>query len=174
MMDNAENNKKCIEKLSELLMEREFEIMFGPDQHQVMCHLHLVNLCSKHACESFTKVDVSEIEHDITTNMVKWCSNTKKPAPVDEHISKQDYIQAICNNPLNKARSLVCAIRASGLRHDTFQERIRVGNEHGWHKYPLGTKVPLVELLREVQMCWDMLLFMLNHLRILRPVHFSY
>ena len=61
-MDNAENNKKCIEKLSELLMEQESEIMFDPDQCQVMCHLHLVNLCSKHACESFMKVDVSEIE----------------------------------------------------------------------------------------------------------------
>ena len=104
---------------------------------------------------------------DITTNTVKQCSNTKKPVPVDEHISKQDYIQAICNNPLNKARSLVHAIHASGLRRDVFQERKRVGNEHGWHKYPPGTKVRLVKLLREVQMHWDTLLFMLNHLRIL-------
>ena len=174
MMDNAENNKKCIEKLSELLMEQEFEIMFDPDQRRVMCHPHLVNLCSKHAYKSFMKVDVSEIERDITTNTVKRCSNTEKPVPVDEHISKQDYIQAICNNPLEKARSLVRAIRASGLWCDAFQERIRVGNQHGWHKYPPGTKVLLVELLREVQMHWDMLLFMLNHLRILRPVRFSY
>ena len=174
MMDNAENNKKCIEKLSELLMEQEFEIMFDPDQRRVMCHPHLVNLCSKHAYKSFMKVDVSEIERDITTNTVKRCSNTEKPVPVDEHISKQDYIQAICNNPLEKARSLVRAIRASGLWCDAFQERIRVGNQHGWHKYPPGTKVLLVELLREVQMHWDMLLFMLNRLRILRPVRFSY
>ena len=72
------------------------------------------------------------------------------------------------------AHSLVRAIHASGLQHDTFKERIKVGNEQGWYKYPLGTNVPLVELLQEVLMCWDTLLFMLNHLRILRPVHFSY
>ena len=173
-MDNASNNRVCIEKLGRLLIEREFEIAFEPDQRRVMCHPHLVNLCTKHACEGFTAVDISEIEHSITTDTVKQCTSTEKPAPLDEHVSKQDYLEAIRSNPLEKARSLVRAIRASGLQRDAFKERIKVGNEQGWYKYPSGTNVPLVELLREVLMCWDMLLFMLNRLRILQPVRFSY
>ncbi|KIM56457.1 hypothetical protein SCLCIDRAFT_49656, partial [Scleroderma citrinum Foug A] len=168
-MDNAENNRMCIEKLGELLAEREFEIVFNPDQCWVMCHLHLINLCTKHTCEGFTNVNASEIERNITTDTVKRHSNTEKYTPVNECVSKEDYIQAIHSKPLDKACSLVCAIHASGLRCDTFWERIKVGNEQGWYKYPLEMKVPLVKLLHEVVTRWDTLLFLLNRLRILRP-----
>lgn len=167
MMDNASNNWVCIEKLGQLLVKWEFEIAFEPDQCRVMCHLHLINLCTKHACEGFMAVDISEIEHSITTDMVKRCTSTEKPVPLDEHVSKQDYLEVIHSNPLETACSLVHAIRASGLQRDTFKERIKVGNEQGWYKYPLGMNVPLVELLQEVLTCWEMLLFMLNRLRIL-------
>ena len=172
-MDNAENNRMCIEKLSELLAEQEFEIVFNPDQHQVICHPHLINLCTKHACKGFTDVNASEIEYNITTDTVKQHSNTEKYMLVDEHISKVDYIHVIHSKPLNKARSLVHAIRASGLWCNTFQERIKVGNEQGWYKYPPEMKVLLVELLHEVVTRWDTLLFLLNHLRILRLVCLS-
>ena len=169
-MDNAEHNRTCIEKLGELLVEWEFEIVFDLNQCWVMCHPHLINLCTKHTCEGFTNVDASKIKRNITTDTVKQHSNTEKYTPVDECVSKEDYIQVIQNNPLNKAHSLVRAICASGLQHDTFQEQIKVGNEQGWYKYPPGMKVLLVELLCEVVTCWDMLLFLLNHLRILRLV----
>ncbi|KIM66087.1 hypothetical protein SCLCIDRAFT_111706, partial [Scleroderma citrinum Foug A] len=83
-MDNAENNRTCIKKLGELLAEWEFEIVFDPNQRRVMCHPHLINLCTKHACEGFTSVDASEIEHNITTDTVKRHSNTEKYTPVNE------------------------------------------------------------------------------------------
>ena len=138
-----------------------------------MCHPHLINLCTKHACKGFTNVNASKIERNITTDTVKQHPNTKKYMPVNEHISKEDYIQAIHSKPLDKVHSLVRAICASGLWHDTFQERIKVGNEQGWYKYPPEMKVPLVELLHEVVTRWDTLLFLLNRLRILRPVCLS-
>ena len=172
-MDNAKNNRTCIEKLGELLAEWEFEIVFDPDQRWVMCHPHLINLCTKHACEGFTNVNASEIEHNITTDTVKRHPNTEKYMPVNERVSKEDYIQMIHSKPLNKARSLVCAIHASGLQRNTFQERIKVGNEQGWYKYLPEMKVPLVEPLHEVVTHWDTLLFLLNCLRILRPVCLS-
>ena len=116
-----------------------------------MYHPHLINLCAKHACEGFTKINISKIEWMITTPIVQQHATTT--TPVDEHVSKEAYIWAIQSNPLDKACALVHAIRASGLQCEAFQEWIRVGNAQGWHKYPPATQVPLVELLREVLTC---------------------
>jgi len=170
-MDNAENNTKCVRKLGDLLAEQEFDIAFDPDQRHIMCHPHLINLCAKHTCEGFTKVDISEIKRTITTPIVQQHATTT--TPVDEHVSKEAYIRAIQSNPLDKAHALVRAIHASGLRREAFQERIRVGNAQGWHKYPPATQVPLVELLHEVLTRWDTIFFLLNRLRILCPVCYS-
>jgi len=170
-MDNAENNTKCVRKLGDLLAEREFDIAFDPDQRRIMCHPHLINLCAKHACEGFMKVNISKIERTITTPIVQQHATTT--TPVDEHVSKEAYIWAIQSNPLNTAHALVHAICASGLQREAFQEWIRVGNAQGWHKYPPATQVPLVELLREVLTCWDTIFFLLNRLRILCPVRYS-
>ena len=74
-----------------------------------MCHPHLINLCAKHACEGFTKVDVSEIKQMITTPIVQQHATTTMP--LDEHVSKEAYIQAIQSNPLDKAHALVHAVR---------------------------------------------------------------
>ena len=151
MIDNAANNMKCIQKLSQLLAERDFE--FDPNQHCIPCHAHLVNLCAGHACEAFTVVDASEIGYHITTSMVAQHGDTK--TPVGEQVTKETYLQAVRNKPLDKAWHLICAIHASGLQWDTFHERVKQGNCQGWHKWPVDTKVPFVELLCEVVTCWD-------------------
>ena len=167
-MDNAENNITCIKKLGELLADREFDIEFDADQRRVMCHPHLVNLCAKHVNEAFTMIDASKIEEYITTDMVERYIVT--PTPVDERITKEDYIQAIRNNPLEKVRSLIRSIHSSGMQRDAFQERIKVGNSQGWHKYLAKTVIPAIELLHEVATCWDSCYLMVNCVRVLRLV----
>ncbi|KIM64084.1 hypothetical protein SCLCIDRAFT_23712 [Scleroderma citrinum Foug A] len=71
------------------------------------------------------------------------------PTPVNECVTKEDYTQAICNNPLKK-------------------ERIKVGNSQGWHKYPAKTVILAMELLRKVATCWHSQYLMVNCVQVLR------
>ena len=104
-MDNAENNVTCMKKLGKLLAVHKFDIEFDANQRCVMCHPHLVNLCAKHVNEAFTKINASKIEECITTDTVDQYIAT--PTPVNERVTKEEYIQAICNNPLEKVRALI-------------------------------------------------------------------
>lgn len=71
------------------------------------------------------------------------------------------------------ARSVVGAIRGSGMRRDTFKDIIKNGNANKWFMDPEGSDVvelKELELLRDVRTRWDSVYQMLSRLRELRPV----
>jgi hypothetical protein len=80
-------------------------------------------------------------------------------------------------NALGLARGAIRVIRVSGKRRDAFTDVVRHGNAKGWFKSGTPPKIVLVkelELLRDVRSRWDSVYFMVNRLREMRPVQFSF
>jgi len=67
-------------------------------------------------------------------------------------------------NPIALARQIVKVIRASGLRRDKFMSVVKAGNLSGTFQ------LPEYQLLRDVSTRWDSVYYMINRLRVMRPV----
>ena len=119
-----------------------------------MCFPHVINICSQHVISTLDPQGqpLSDTEDDTSH-------------------------QAFVRDPISLGRQAVRGIRASGQRRDAFSATIQNGNEHGWFTNPATKeiiKVPEYQLLRDVKTRWDSVYYMINRLRILRPVRHSH
>lgn len=156
-MDNASNNKSCLQELEILLRAREIE--FDASDRLVACFPHVIHICVTHVVKSFTGADLTAIAR-------AWGST------FSDQEERKTYVAAVKSNPIGMCRDAVRAIRASGMRRDEFTDTIKTGNTKNWYKDPTGNvvKVPELELLRDVSTRWDSMFTMINRLRALRPV----
>jgi hypothetical protein len=83
-------------------------------------------------------------------------------------------------SPIERTRSVVRAIRVSGMRRDAFESVNENGNQNGWftqeqEHFVQQVKLQKLELLRDVQTRWDSVYLMLQRLHVMCPVslHFS-
>lgn len=79
---------------------------------------------------------------------------------------EETFEMALARDPISLARSIIRSIRASGKRREMFDTLIKDGNEKGWY----GCIVPLLQLLQDVKTRWDSVFYMIQRLRLLRPV----
>jgi hypothetical protein len=89
------------------------------------------------------------------------------------------WFAAIRRDPLRRARKVVSFLRSSPQRKEGLRNLIKEGNESnqfiGEDKGKLVVlKVPQLELLKDVRTRWDSVFLMLQRLRQLRPVSFSW
>jgi hypothetical protein len=156
-MDNASNNKTCMQELEIFL--RACEVEFEALDRQVMCFPHVMHICMTHVVEGFADTDPITISEAWTDAF-----------PDDK--ARKVYAEAVRLDPIEMGHNIVRAVRVSGLRHDDFMGTVKTGNIKGWFKSPAGEaqQVPKLELLRDVRTRWDSTYTMINCLRALRPV----
>ena len=148
-VDNALSNQTMMEELAKILNER--DIPFDAADRKIMCYGHIVDLSSGRVIDKLK----GDSEPDNSNS--------------DEDDSDEDNVPT--QSEVEKARSVVRAIRGSGMRRDTFRDVIKNGNANKWFKE--GSKVVVLkelELLRDVRTRWDSVYRMLSRLRELRPV----
>ena len=129
------------------------DIPFNASDRRIMCFAHVVDLSSKRVIQ----------EAD---------PKASRAARADDDDDDDDD-DAITPKPISLARSVVRAIRASGMRRDAFKEVIENGNAKGWFQRgqdPESVQVADLQLLRDVRTRWDSVYRMLERLRIMRPV----
>lgn len=146
-----------MEELAKLLESR--DIQFHSRERHIMCFPHVINLCTQAVLATVDNPNSEEIK-------AMYANVFDDPNELDE------YVAAINKRPITSGREIVRTIRASGLRRDQFDDLVKTGNEKGWFQDAAGTVVviPEVQLLRDVPTRWDATLYMLNRLRVLRPV----
>jgi hypothetical protein len=148
-VDNASSNQTMMEELAKILNER--DIPFDAADRKIMCYGHIVDLSSGRVIDKLK----GDSEPDNSNS--------------DEDDSDEDNVPT--QSEVEKARSVVRAIRGSGMRRDTFRDVIKNGNANKW--FMEGSKVVVLkelELLRDVRTRWDSVYRMLSRLRELRPV----
>ncbi|KIK12635.1 hypothetical protein PISMIDRAFT_120519, partial [Pisolithus microcarpus 441] len=154
-MDNAENNITMMTHLSQLLVPRELPLGFDAKDRRIMCYVHIMNICVQHVVEAFCSPDMlAEAWDDVFD---------------DDEVDKDEYLAAVQRDPVSLGRSVVRAIRASGLRRDEFKKLVATGNDQDWFKSPDGqpVQVPETQLLHDVRTRWDSTFYMINRLRTL-------
>ena len=98
----------------------------------------------------------------------------------DDADKLDDWIKCIKGDPLKRARRVIRILRSSDEHRIGLQQAIQDGNKHCWftevNKDGKRTPVtlPQVQLLRDVKTRWDSVYLMLECLRTLRPVSWSY
>jgi hypothetical protein len=148
-----------MQELDRLLQAR--EIPFGAQDRKIMCYSHVVDLSSGRIINGLSRVNT----HSDTSD---WDAD-ELPS-----LTEPTYTNAIARNTISHARTVVRAIRGSGMRRDAFDEVITNGNSKGWFKAgqpPKIIQLKRLQLLRDVRTRWDSEFYMLNRLRELRPVH---
>jgi hypothetical protein len=84
---------------------------------------------------------------------------------------EQTFEEAVKRDPIALARVVVRAIRASGQRREHFSRIIVDGNTNNYFVVGDGVvKVPSLQLLRDVKTRRDSICYMIQRLRIMRPV----
>jgi hypothetical protein len=154
-MDNASNNVTMMTELDKLLRDR--DILFDAVDRRIMCYAHVVDLSCGRIIERLSKESSYSQE---------W---NEPPLPED-----MTYPDAIARDTISHARTVVRAIRGSGMRRDAFDEVIVNGNSKGWFKEgkpPKIIQLKKLQLLRDVRTRWDSEYYMLQRLRELRAVH---
>jgi len=85
----------------------------------------------------------------------------------EKNTELQLYADAVKGDPIGKSRSLVTAFRSSGQRRADFRQTIRDGNMDGtW-------RLPLVQLLRDVDTRWSAIELMIGRILDLTQVHMT-
>ncbi|SRR6266581_1286705 len=146
-LDNASNNRTMMQSLEAILASR--EIVFDAADRMISCFAHTVNLCSGRAIRAATD----------------WADN-------DDDTSSSDD-DTVATDPIAVARKAVRVIRESGTRRETFNSIIKEGNKKGWFKEEGSSdtiELDELQLLRDVRTRWDSVYFMLQRLRVMRPV----
>jgi hypothetical protein len=158
-LDNASNNKTVMEELAKRLAIR--DIPFHLAHRRIMCFPHIINICTQHILEAFSKSNPQELHAMFAAEDL-----FLDPAEKDR------YLAAVIRRPSNLGQETIHSICASGLRRDQFADMVKAGNARGWVHDLAGhpIQVPQKELIHDVVTRWDSTYYMLNCLRILRPV----
>jgi hypothetical protein len=155
-MDNASNNGTLMQALEALLAERDIE--FDARDRQIRCFPHIIHICVKHVIDSFSALTFEEIAHT-------WVDAFPNRA------DRERYAAAVKKDPIKMGRSIVIAIRASGLRRDDFSDTIKLGNARNWFKPGSSVeRVPEHELKRDSETRWDSTYSMIDRLLEMRLV----
>ncbi|KIK16439.1 hypothetical protein PISMIDRAFT_113345, partial [Pisolithus microcarpus 441] len=134
-MDNASNNKRCMQELQNLLHAQDVE--FGALDHLVMCFPHITHICVTHVLDNFTDADLADSGQ-------AWAH----AFPGEEE--QEEYLEAVRSDPISRGHDIVRAIHASGLHQDERAQQVplrvqqRMSSESPPH---LGSTVPCFELL---------------------------
>lgn len=157
-MDNASNNKTCLQELATMLRARDVEFDDALDR-RIMCFPHIMHICVTHIIRDFTDTALANITE-------AWID------AIADGAERQAYAEAVASDPVALGCTIVRVIRTSGQRHDEFIDTIKTGNAKNWFKGPTGEAVcvPELELLCDADTRWDSTYAMLNRLRALRPV----
>src|SRR5277367_3640065 len=148
-VDNASSNETMMQDLAKILNKR--DIPFDAADRKIMCYGHVVDLSSGRVIDKLT----NDTELDES----------------DSDADDLDEVHVRTRSQVVNARSVVRAIRGSGMRRDTFRDVIKNGNANKW--FMEGSKVVVlkeIELLRDVRTRWDSVYRMLSRLQELRPV----
>lgn len=156
-MDNASNNGTFMQELEILLSERDIE--FDARDRQIRCFPHIIHICVRHVIDSFSASTFEEIAH----NWVDIFPN---------NADRQRYAAAVKKDPIKRGRSIVIAVRGSGLRRDSFLDTIKLGNTKNWFSPPGSSvvRVPEHELKRDAETRWDSTYNMIDRLLEMRLV----
>jgi hypothetical protein len=159
-LDNAANNQTFMKSLETFLASR--DVSFDADDRKVMCYAHTVDLSSGRVIRGICGGSSSSNE----------LSNESSNESSDES-SDESFDESL--DPISLARAAVRAIRGSGTRRSAFEAIIENGNAGGWFMDgPEPTEVEHRQLLRDVPTRWDSVYHMLNRLREMRPVWFTF
>jgi hypothetical protein len=122
-------------------------INFDPQDRQVICYAHCIDLASKAAIGTLPNEDTLQ----------------------DDDIDDEDVLH---HHPITLACAVVRAIRGSNLCREEFNEVITQGNSKRRFKSVNGEVITVrpLQLLRGVRTCWDSCYRMLERLQGLRPV----
>lgn len=156
-MDNASNNDTCMQHLETLLRARDID--FDARDRQIRCFPHIIHLCVRRVLNSYSTSSVEEI-------MEAWAD------AFPNHAECKRYAAAIQKNPIKSSRSVVIAVRSSGLRRDDFLDTIKLGNAKNWFQPP-GSPIktlPEHELKRDSETRWDSTYGMIDRLIEMRSV----
>ena len=122
-------------ELSRLLQRRGID--FDSEDLRIMCLPHVLNICSKHATDNFTSADFSSI----LESLFEFPNSS---------INKRTYVEALRKDPTAHARDVVCIVRSSSLRCESFKTLIVDGNNREyWRDEEQDVmELPVLELLR--------------------------
>ena len=148
-----------MQELSDLLAKR--GIKFDSIDQRIMCFLHILNLCLGHIVDQYMDVELASIAE-------AWVDAVNPTIVVDKDI----YIEALQQDLVALGHNIVHLICASSLCHKAFDNTIITGNQMKWFTDENGnpTKLPILELIRDVKSHWDSIYLMINRLRTLRQV----
>jgi len=134
-LDNAANNGTFLEELE--ILFHECDIDFDHLDRQIMCFLHVVNICCQHVIAKFTNINLVDLAHV-----------AELPSAADG----QSFEDTISSDPIARGRNIVCVLRSSGQHRERLNEVIVDGNAKGWF-IARGTevKVPPHQLLCDVK-----------------------
>ena len=138
-------------KAFEVLMQAR-DIPFDYNDNRIMCFPHIINICTTHTTESLTDPSLADEQAEFHI------------APLGPEDTEQSYEEAVEHNPIALCHCTVQAVRASGQRHDHFQEIICTGNAKGWFK------VSELQLLHDIKTRWDSIFLMIHRFCNLQPV----
>lgn len=142
-----------MQHLETLLRSRDVD--FDAHDRQIRCFPHIINICVKHVTENFSNYSLEDIAETF-------------PNGAD----RTQYTAAVRSNPIKMGRSIVTAIRSSGLRRDDFLDTIRTGNARNWFRPPGApiVTVPEHQLKHDSETRWDSTYDMIRRLIELRLV----
>ncbi|KAF8587620.1 hypothetical protein K439DRAFT_1337578 [Ramaria rubella] len=171
----------ALQSLQECLLK--CGIQFNAVDSLVRCFAHVVNLCCQDVIASITNKDLLTAPMDSDSGSANPAAGNSAPTfprPFPTCPSMQIYAEACVCDPIALGRHIVTSVHASGQRRDDFAAVIAHGNNHGeWEEQIQLTRVdgkvqvPKLQLLRDVDTCWDSVYGMAQRLRILQQVSIS-
>ncbi|KAI0916313.1 hypothetical protein AcV5_003286 [Taiwanofungus camphoratus] len=151
-LDNVSNCGTMMEELERLLREK--GIPFDRDGNRIRCFPHVVNISVQTGLKQLTTVDPLVYADDTvsTDDMDAAASN---PAL----LADMEYMEALREDPVSKARSLITVCRASQQRREDFDQTIIKGNiANTFGQQPLQE----VQLLKDVDTRWSSSFMMID------------
>jgi len=135
----------------------------------------------KSDCDTDTYSSADESDGSDDDDVPKYVKPDAQKLYDDNGIPKlKTWSARIKTDPLGRARKMIRFLRGSDQRRQQFSDFIQNGNEHSWfylrdeRGINVVTKVPNLQLLRDVKTRWVSVFMMLTRLRQLKPVSCLY
>lgn len=167
-MDNLGTNDAMLDKLEEALDQR--EIPFDARQRRIICFPHTINIAVQCVLSKMRSTVTPESDDGFQSS-----GSDSDPVSADNRGHGQSFEAACGSDPIGRCRKIVIALRASGQRRDEFDNWVKTGNEKNWFRNSKGKaiKVPLKQLLRDVDTRWSSTYQMIKRFIEMRPVRFT-